>query len=141
MGRFGLFVKKITGKNFKKYGWVIEYTGKRPKDKNANLFRIILRENKKIGWRIAYLVLRDKVISRLEQHPDSFESFEPVRGRSIIYLSASKTSKIERFYLDRPVILKKGIWHGVITLTPEAEIKITENAEVKCIFRPLHLSP
>lgn len=130
-------IRRITAKNFKRYGWVIEYSGERPKNKNINLFRIILEEKKKLGWRIAYLVLRNRSISRLEQHPGSFESFEPVRGRSLIYLSRGKTAGIECFYLDKPVILRKGIWHGVVTLTPESEIKITENAEVKCVFRLL----
>lgn len=129
--------RKITAKNFKKYGWIIEYPGKRAKNKAINLFCIVLKENKKSGWRIAYLVLRDKAIDRLEQHPDSFESFEPVRGRCLIYLSAKRDSKIECFYLDKPVILKKGVWHGVVTLAPESEIKITENSEVECLFRKL----
>jgi len=124
-------IKKITAENFKKYGRIIEYSGKHPEDKNANLFCIVLRENKKSGWRIAYLVLRDRIIGMLEQHPGSFESFEPVHGRCLIYLSGKRNAEIECFYLDRPVILKKGIWHGVVTLTPESEIKITENADVK----------
>ena len=126
--------KKITAKNFKKYGWVIEYAGKRPENKNGNLFRIILKENEKTGWRIAYLVVRDKIIDKLEQHPGSFESFEPVRGRILIYLSDGSMSKIECFYLNKPVILDKGIWHGVVSLTPESELKITENAEVESVY-------
>lgn len=132
-------IKKITVKNFRKYGRIIKYSGKHPKDKNANLFCIVLTENKKSGWRIAYLVLRDKMICRLEQHPGSFESFEPVCGGSLIYLSSKKNSKIECFYLDRPVILKKGMWHGVVTLTPESEIKITEDADVECLFWKLKM--
>ncbi len=130
-------IKKITAENFRKYGRIIEYSGKRPKNKNLNLFRIVLKENKRYGWRIAYLVLRDKKIDRLERHPGSFESFEPVRGSSVIYLARKKNSKAELFYLNKPVILKKGIWHGVVTLTPESEIKITENAEVESLFRPI----
>ncbi len=30
----------------------------------------------------------------------------------------------------RPVILKKGIWHEVVTLADETEIKLTENANI-----------
>lgn len=127
-------IKKITAENFKKYGRIIGYSGKYLKDKNVNLFCIVLREKKKLGWRIAYLVLRDRTICRLERHLCSFESFEPVRGRCLIYLSGKRNAEIECFYLDRPVVLKKGIWHGVVTRTPESEIKITENADVECVF-------
>ncbi|MEW5894576.1 MAG: GAF domain-containing protein [Candidatus Omnitrophota bacterium] len=34
------------------------------------------------------------------------------------------------FRLDAPVIVFKGVWHGVISLTPETELKITENLNV-----------
>ena len=132
-------IKNITAANFKKYGHVIEYPRKRPKNRSKNLFSIILKEKKRCGWRIAYLLLRDKSITKLERHPASFESFEPVHGRSLIYLAGGRyPRKIECFYLDRPVILKKGVWHGVVSLSAESEIKITENAEVECVFRPLH---
>jgi ureidoglycolate hydrolase len=129
--------KKITAGNFKRYGWVIEYPHKTSAGKKKNLFRIILKERGKIGWRIAYLVVRDKAVTKLEQHPDSFESFEPIAGESLLYVSTGKTNtKIECFYLNKPVILKKGIWHGIVTLSRESEIKITENAKVKCVYSP-----
>lgn len=126
-------IKKITAKNFKKYGWVIEYPGKI--DKSKSQFDIILTENKKVGWRIAYLIERNNYIDKLEQHPDSFESFEPVKGKALIFLTNKKDLKtVECFYLDKPVILDKSVWHNVLTLTKESEIKITENAQVKCIY-------
>ncbi|MFH0839696.1 MAG: hypothetical protein V1883_01610 [Candidatus Omnitrophota bacterium] len=132
-------IKKITAVNFKRYGRLITCPEKRSVARGVNLFRIVLKENRRCGWRIAYLILRDKSITKLEKHPDSFESFEPVHGKSLIYLASGKTPrKIECFYLDKPIVLEKGIWHGVVTLGTESEIKITENAEVKCVFWPLH---
>ncbi len=128
-------IRKITPQNFKKYGWVIEYPKKQLKDKRRNLFRIVLAESAKTGWRIAYLIVRDKEIKRLEAHPFSFESFEPVRGKSILYVTAKHEAKaVESFYLDKPVILKKGIWHGVVALGAECEIKLTENSSVQCVY-------
>jgi ureidoglycolate hydrolase len=125
--------KKINPDNFKKFGRVIEYAGK--KTEGSNLFRIVLKEKEPFGWRIAYLVVREKKISRLEQHKNSFESFEPVKGRSLIYVAREKEpSKIECFYLERPVVLNKGVWHGVVTLDKESEIKISENASVRSIY-------
>jgi len=127
-----LEIKKINAENFRNFGRVIEYPKKDLVKKQKNLFRKVLIESKKVGWRIAYLVVRDRVIDRLERHRGTFESFEPVRGKSLIYLASSKSKQaIHCFYLDRPVILKKGTWHGVVALGREAEIKITENARVK----------
>jgi len=128
-------VRRISAHEFRQYGWVIEFPKKASKDKSINLFRIVRRESGNCGWRIAYLVVRDKAIKRLEQHVETFESFEPVAGRSLLYVADRKDpGRIECFRLERPVILKKGIWHGVVTEGDEAEIKITENAKVKCIY-------
>jgi len=128
-------MRKINTRNFKRYGWVIEGPAKKPKDKKNSLFSIVLTEPLKSGWRIAHLLLKDKTVAYLERHIDSFESFEPMRGETLIYVAGSKdTGDIKCFYLSKPVILKKGIWHGVITLGRQSEIKITENAKVRCDY-------
>jgi len=128
-------IEEITAKNFSRYGWVIEYPQRRSASSKINLFRIVLRERKKSGWRIAYLVVRDKQLNRLEQHPGSYESFEPVRGRSILFVATAKDeTKIKAFYLDVPIILRKGIWHGIITCGKETDVKISENANVQCVY-------
>jgi len=127
-------VRKITKNNFKKYGWVIEWQGPQTK-KSENQFRIVVNENKVRGWRIAYLIVRDKKIDRLEQHPRSMESFEPVKGKAILYVSSQKKpQQIEAFSLTKPIILKKGIWHGIISVSKEAHVKITENNDVICVY-------
>lgn len=128
-------IKKITKENFRRYGWLIAYPQKHLKSKRHNLFRVVLTEPSIKGWRIAYLVLRDRSIGRLEKHPRSFESFEPVSGRTLLYVTKHKDpAGIECFYLDKPVILKKGIWHGVVARSRESEIKLTENAKVQCVY-------
>jgi len=117
---------------------VIEYPGKNSRARSKNLFRVVLKEPAKTGWRIAYLVVRDKAVSKLEQHPDSFESFEPVCGRSILYVAdAGNNGNAACFLLDKPVILKKGIWHAIASIGKESEIKITENSKVRCVYRRL----
>ncbi|MDD5019695.1 MAG: hypothetical protein PHH75_06725 [Candidatus Omnitrophica bacterium] len=122
------------GELFKPYGWIIDYP-KRGARRCGNLFRIVVRQRNAAGWRIAYLVVRDKVIDRLEQHPCSLESFEPVCGRSLLFVARRrKAGDIACFLLDKPVVLKKGIWHGVVAMGKESDIKITENASVRCVY-------
>ncbi len=128
-------LKKLNSQNFKPFGHIIHHPYKDTHDKDKNLFHIVLEEQNPVGWRIAYLIVRDKSINRLEQHPGTFESFEPVYGKFLLYVANEKNQKdISCFYLDKPVILYKGIWHGVVTLDAEAEIKITENANVECNY-------
>lgn len=134
-------IKKINAENFRLYGSIIGYPADRRRNAKKNLFCVVRKERKKVGWRICYLVVRDKVINKLEQHPDTFESFEPVKGRSLLFLARpGAPGRVECFLLDVPVVLNKGIWHGVVTQTKESEIKITENAEVKCIYRAFNPS-
>jgi ureidoglycolate hydrolase len=123
--------------SFRPYGRIIEYPNQEKKGKTKNLWRIVWKEDKPSGWRIAYLVVRDQSIRRLERHPQSDESFEPVKGKSVFLVSRQKNPKsIKGFVLNKPLVLKKNIWHGLITLSDETEIKITENLYVKCQFWP-----
>ena len=131
-------IKTITSQNFRRYGKIIAYPNKHLKGKKKNLFCIVLTEGKHTGWRIAYLIVRDKRIRRLERHPFSFESFEPMVGKALLYVTEKKDkNRIECFYLDRPIILNKGVWHGVVTQSTESEMKLTENLKVKCHYWPL----
>ncbi len=127
-------VRRITSRAFCAYGRVIAYPQRHRAGRNRNLFRIVLRQPRS-GWRIAYLVVRDRSLRRLEQHPESFESFEPVRGRSLLFVSRRRDPlAIRCFLLDRPVILNKGLWHGIVTLDRESDVKITENSRVRSVY-------
>jgi len=133
-------VQRITPRGFSAYGRVITYPGRARAGRARNLFHIVLRQPG-VGWRIAYLVVRDNAISRLEQHPKSFESFEPVKGRSLLFVALRRDpAAIRCFLLDRPVVLRKGLWHGIVALDREADVKITENNRVKCVYWKLGLS-
>lgn len=126
-------LRALSSGNFKPYGLIIEYP-KKGASKKGNLFKIIIRQPG-LGWRIAYLVVRDKSIVRMESHPSSLESFEPCGGKTMLFVSKKKDPvKIDCFILDKPVILKRGVWHGVIALGGESEIKIVENSRVKSLY-------
>lgn len=130
-----MFIQSPDKKNFKKYGKIIDYPCKELKGTTRNLWRIVHRVPEKTGWRVAYLVLRDKSIGRMECHPTSDETFEPVKGEALIFVATDKSvDAIECFRLDKPVILHKGTWHGLISVSPEAEIKIIENHVVSCRY-------
>jgi len=136
----GIFsaINSLTAKKFKKYGQILELNSKKNKKNNrVNEFEILVSEANS-GWRIAYLILRNRTLKRLERHPESKESFEPVKGVSLIVVAQSNSpEKVETFLLDKPVVLNKGVWHDVLTLSDETEIKITENIEVACEYHPL----
>ena len=131
-------IKSVNTKGFERFGYVIEHPDKGSGNTGENMFHIVCTEEAGVGWRIAYLITRDTMIERLERHPDSLESFEPVSGETLLYVADKNDLKsIECFYLNKPVVLRKGIWHGVVTLSDASEIKITENARVETYMWPL----
>jgi len=123
-------IQNITNYNFEKYGKRIDFTA----EEGGPDFEIIIRHETE-PWRIAVLRVKERAFTELEKHPGSLETFEPVAGMCVLLLSTSTEKKdYEAFLLDQPVCLHKDIWHGIVTLTPESKVKITENLTVDTEF-------
>ena len=130
-------IKKLTKKSVQPYGRIIDSTCVKD-DGRGNRFGILLKEQSR-GWRIGYLILRDKFIGSLERHIDSLETFEPVKGKAVIALAKGNLpDSAELFFLDKPVVVNKGIWHEVLAVSARCEIKIFENIEVKTRYYSLN---
>ncbi len=124
-------IKNITDENFAKYGTICEH-----KDPTLE-YEPLVKVNSK-GWIWAVLTFKRKFITRIEQHPTSKESFEPIFGTTIIVLAEpNNPDKTEAFLLDRPVMLNEGVWHDVFTISDIARVKITENNDVTCVYHDL----
>lgn len=66
------------------------------------------------------------------------DRFEHVSGWTVLFAgSEPRPEALHAFVLDRPVCLYKGVWHGVVTLTPESVCKLTENLEVSLVYAAL----
>lgn len=116
-------IRKITPESFADFGTVLDFSG-------SAGWEIVVEEDSP-GWRIALLEYGARPVTRLERHPASRESFEPVRGTGILLTAVpDHPEQIEAFLLDRPVCLFRGVWHQVVALGERAMIKITENREV-----------
>lgn len=122
-------IECINSTIFSPFGTVLEF----PEDSREN-FRIIDMDETS-PWRIAVFRYCNKGIKIIEHHPDSKESFEPLKGVTVLLVAPNDApEECRAFLLDKPICLKKGIWHQVLALTPEAEVKITENLEVESKF-------
>jgi len=131
-----LKIRALTRKNLLPYGIIIDSACVKDIGKK-NSFGILLKERSK-GWRIGYLVVCEREIKRLENHPDSLETFEPVKGRAVITFAPNGSpEKIEAFLLDKPVVVKKGVWHEVAAVSKKAELKIFENIGLKTKYHAL----
>lgn len=122
-------LESIHKENFAKYGKVLEFS-----EKCTEPFEIVITEEKE-PWRLAVFRYRNKTVKRMECHPLSLESFEPLQGLTVLIVAGHDHPEDYRaFILDKPVCLYKGIWHQVLSLTDEAQVKIAENLEVVSEF-------
>lgn len=122
-------LESITKEAFEPFGTVLEF----PEQCEEQFY--IIDFEKSSPWRIAVFRYTNKEIEVIENHPTSKESFEPLKGWTVLLVAENETpEQCRAFILDKPVCLKKGVWHQVLALTSEAEVKITENLEVDSAF-------
>lgn len=125
-------LQSVQRETFLPYGEVLEFPAG-----IEETFCIITTEEKE-PWRLAVFRHTNKEIQRMECHPTSRESFEPLHGLTVLVVATHENpEEYEAFILDKPVCLKKGIWHQVLALTEEAQVKIVENLEVQSEFYDL----
>jgi len=90
------------------------------------------------GWLWALKTFGNQGLERIDCHPDTRESFEPVWGTSVLVVAPpDRPADLQAFLLDQPVLLNERVWHGLIALSAEARVKITENRQVTGIPHPL----
>jgi ureidoglycolate hydrolase len=119
-------ILNITADSFDKYGTVLEFS----KDFDG-VFEIIIKQPDS-GWRLALLRHSGKTGRVMECHPRSMETFEPLSGILLIIVAPhDRPLDFEVFLLDKPVCLHAGVWHQVISLAAESQVKIAENYQVE----------
>lgn len=127
-----MFLKHISPESFRPFGTVLQFGPEKDDGWEIKL------TNPSGGWRIALLEIERKEAGRLEHHPLSMESFEPLQGMGVLFTAPhDNPSDIHPWLLDKPVCLNPGVWHELISLTAKCSVKITENAEVACVYHQL----
>ena len=125
-------IESMTRETFAPFGTVIEFS-----PDFDGIYEILETEDEK-PWILAVFRYTNKTIQRIENHPTSMETFEPLSGVTVLLVAEHETPEnYKAFVLDKPVCLKKGVWHQVLSLTPSAEVKITENKDVYSEFYDL----
>lgn len=126
-------IEPLEASSFAPFGKIISFS-ENPEDER---FEVLIREEKD-PWRVAVFRVRIRQTERLECHPYSMETFEPMQGMGVLLCAEHEhPEEIHAFALDAPVCLYKGVWHEVVALSAEAIYKITENLEVESEFYPL----
>ncbi|NQU80928.1 MAG: hypothetical protein HQ543_05365 [Bacteroidetes bacterium] len=134
-----LLISELTQELFKPFGRILEpLQGETPEVAEENIFKffVIFKEFSK-SWQIGYLEQIGKYVGKIECHSTTPEVFIPLSGEAVLLLAVDPEKEIIAFKLDKPIVLNRGIWHGVISLTERSEILIVENKDVTDEFYKL----
>ena len=124
-------IRTITSESFAPFGTVVDWTAEM--EATGRPFHIVVRSEAPTGWRMAILKVAGRAVDRLENHPNTEELFAAVNGRALLLVAERgelDEDAVQAFFLDRPVSVGPGVWHGVIALAESATILIAENLEV-----------
>jgi ureidoglycolate hydrolase len=125
-------IEPIAPEGFEPFGWVISH------DPDGERFQVITADPDATGWQIACNRIANRGVDQLARHPNTLESFEPLTGVAVLVLApAGAPDNLRAFLLDRPVCIRKNIWHATLTLSEVATVKISENVHVDAEFHPL----
>lgn len=117
---------------FAPYGDIIDFT-----EAKEDGWEIVVRSSG-AGWRLALLEIQQQSTMKLEYHPESKESFEPISGTTLLIVATfDHPNDYQVFLLDRPICLNEKVWHQVICMSETSIMKITENREVSCVYYEL----
>ncbi len=91
------------------------------------------------GWQIGFLSYTGRELRQLECHPNTPEVFSPLTGEALLVLAVDPGNEngYRAFRLDKPIVLNRGVWHGLIALSQQADILIVENPDVVDEYHPL----
>lgn len=125
---------ELTQELFEPYGRILE-----PKENEVAEvtesgvfdFYVTFKESSQ-DWQIGYLKQSGKIVDKLECHPNTAEVFSPVSGNAVLILATEPDQErtMRAFKLEKPIVLNRGIWHGVITLSEQSEMLIVESPDV-----------
>ena len=130
---------ELIQESFELFGRILEPLSKEtPKVKKEGFFNffVVFKEFAK-GWQIGYFEQMIKVVEELECHPNTPEVFIPLSGETILLVAVAPEKEICAFKLDKPIVLNRGIWHGVVSLSESSEILIIENSDATSEFHEL----
>jgi ureidoglycolate hydrolase len=130
-------LQRITLASFARYGQVLAWDAAQ-----GQQLQVAIEETAGAPWMLATFRVDAPAVTYLAQHPDSIELFAPVTGSALLLLALPDTPEnAEAFLLDVPVVINRGVWHGMCALSEAAIVAIAENVEAggsrRYLDRPL----
>jgi ureidoglycolate hydrolase len=132
-------LRRVTPASFARYGHVLVWSAS-----DGKHLQVAAEEAGRAPWMLATFRVDAHEVSYLAQHPDSIELFAPLAGTAVLLVSTPEAPEsYEAFLLDVPVVINRGVWHGMCALSETAVLGIAENVEAggsrRDLDRPLRV--
>ncbi len=115
---------RITPDSFAPYGRVLVW------DPAQGQLQVAIEESAGAPWMLATFRVAAHEVTYLAMHPDSIELFAPLSGIAVLLLALPEAPEsYAAFVLDVPVVINRGVWHGLCALSAAAILGIAENVE------------
>jgi ureidoglycolate hydrolase len=128
-----VFASELEQRFFEPFGRILEpQPGESASQSEKNVFDFFVPfTERSAGWSIGYLSYTGRVLQQLERHPNTPEVFSPLTGDALLVLAVdpAEEATFRAFRLDKPIVLNRGVWHGVICLSRQVKILIVENPD------------
>jgi ureidoglycolate hydrolase len=129
-----LQTSELTQELFKPYGRILKPEANETSEvSEAGIFDfyVTFKESSQ-DWQIGYLIQIGKIVDKLECHPNTAEVFSPINGEAVLILATAPANEdtMRAFKLEKPIVLNRGVWHGVIALSEKSEMLIVESPDV-----------
>lgn len=131
MATRSLALEPITPESFAPFGTVVDWTAEL--EASGRPFHVLMRSEEPTGWRLAVARWTMRSVRRIEYHPDSEELYAPLSGATALVVAEPgefSEDRLRAFLLDRPVCLRRGVWHATLSLSAESVRLIAENLDV-----------
>src|SRR5262249_23560574 len=130
-------LRRVTSEAFAPYGQVLGWSAA-----DGQRLQVATEEHGGGPWMLATVRVDAHAVSYLARHPESSEPFPPLPGPAVLLLAAPEAPEdYAAFLLDAPVVINRGIWHGMCALSETAIVGIAENVEAggsrRDLLRPL----
>jgi ureidoglycolate hydrolase len=139
VGETMIELRRITPESFARYGQVLVWDAAQ-----GQRLQVATEESAGAPWMLATFRVDAHEITYLAEHPDSIELFAPLSGVAVLLLALPEAPEsYEAFLLDVPVVINRGVWHGMCALSEAAILGIAENVEAggsrRYLDRPLRV--
>ncbi len=118
-------LQRITPETFARYGQVLVWSAT-----SGQRLQVATEESAGAPWLLATFRVDAHEVSYLAQHPDSIELFVPLSGTAVLLLALPEAPEdYAAFLLEVPVVINRGVWHGLSALSETAILGIAENVD------------